>query len=55
MSNRHISDELARFHRFTDDGRGRGRARQRLAGSNLCPNVPVAPASPGHVYHHRLP
>jgi hypothetical protein len=41
-----VPDELARFHRFTDDRR-RGRARQWLAESGLRPAVPAQPASPG--------
>lgn len=49
-----VPDELARFHRFTDDRR-RGRARQWLAGSGLRPTVPTAPASPGRPDLHRLP
>lgn len=40
-----VPDELARFHRFTDDRR-RGRARRWLAESGLRPTVPVEPASP---------
>ena len=36
-----VPDELARFHRFTDDRR-RGRARQWLAESGLRPTVPDA-------------
>lgn len=47
-------DELARFHRFTDDRR-RGRARQWLAESGLRPTVPVEPASPGRPDLHPLP
>jgi len=47
-------DELARFHRFTDDRR-RGRARQWLAGSGLRPTVPAEPASPGRPNLHGLP
>ncbi len=38
-----VPDELARFHRFTDDRR-RGRARQWLAESGLRPTVPAEPA-----------
>lgn len=41
-----VPDELACFHRFTDDRR-RGRARQWLAESGLRPAVPAQPASPG--------
>jgi hypothetical protein len=47
-------DELARFHRFTDDRR-RGRARQWLAESGLRPSVPAGPASPGRPDLHGLP
>ena len=47
-------DELARFHRFTDD-RCRGRARQWLAESGLRPTVPAEPASPGRPDLHGLP
>ena len=50
-----VPEELARFHRFTDDRR-RGRARQWLAGSGLRPTVPAEPASPGRPdLHHGLP
>jgi hypothetical protein len=48
-----VPDELARFHRFTDDRR-RGRARQWLAGSGLRPTVPAEPASPGRPDLHEL-
>lgn len=47
-------DELARFHRFTDDRR-RGRARQWLAEAGLRPSVPGEPASPGGPDLHPLP
>ncbi len=47
-------DELARFHRFTDDRR-RGRARQWLAESGLRPAVPAEAASPGRPDLHGLP
>ncbi len=47
-------DELARFHRFTDDRR-RGRARQWLAESGLRPTLPAEPASPGRPDLHGLP
>lgn len=47
-------DELARFHRFTDDRR-RGRARQWLAESGLRPAVPAEPASPGRPGLRPLP
>lgn len=47
-------DELARFHRFTDDHR-RGRARHWLALSGLRPTVPTEPASPGRPDLHALP
>lgn len=49
-----VPDELARFHRFTDDRR-RGRARQWLAESGLRPAVPVEPASPNGPDSHGLP
>lgn len=49
-----VPDELARFHRFTDDRR-RGRARQWLAGSDLRPAVPVEPARPNGPDSNRLP
>lgn len=49
-----VPDELARFHRFTDDRR-RGRARQWLAGSGLRPSVPDVPAIPGRPDVDRLP
>jgi hypothetical protein len=47
-------DELARFHRFTDDRR-RGRARRWLAESGLRPTVPTEPTSPGRPDLHALP
>ncbi len=49
-----VPDELARFHRFTDDRR-RGRARQWLAESGLRPTVPTEPTSPGRPDLHGLP
>jgi Uncharacterised protein family (UPF0158) len=49
-----VPDELARFHRFTDDRR-RGRARQWLAESGLCPAVPFDSATSGRPDHHGLP
>jgi len=49
-----VPDELARFHRFTDNRR-RGRARQWLAESGLRPTVPAEPASPGRPDLHPLP
>jgi hypothetical protein len=49
-----VPDELARFHRFTDDRR-RGRARQWLAESGLRPTVSAEPASPGRPDLHPLP
>lgn len=49
-----VPDELARFHRFTDDRR-RGRARQWLAESGLRPAVPADPASPGRPDLRGLP
>ena len=48
-----VPDELARFHRFTDDRR-RGRARQWLAESGLRPVVPAEPTSPGRPDSDRL-
>lgn len=47
-------DELARFHRVTDDRR-RGRARQWLAESGLRPGLSTEPASPGRPDLHGLP
>lgn len=47
-------DELAHFHRFTDDRR-RGRARRWLAGSGLRPTFPAEPATPGGLDPHPLP
>jgi hypothetical protein len=47
-------DELARFHRFTDDRR-RGRARRWLAESGLRPTVPAEPGSRGRPDPHGLP
>lgn len=41
-----VPDELARFHRFTDDRR-RGRARRWLAEEGLRPTVPTEPAPRG--------
>jgi hypothetical protein len=49
-----VPDELARFHRFTDDRR-RGRARQWLAGWELRPTVPAGQASPDRPDLHALP
>lgn len=49
-----VPDELARFHRFTDDRR-HGRARQWLALSGLRPVVPAEPISPGRPDSDRLP
>jgi len=49
-----VPDELARFHRLTDDRR-RGRARQWLAESGLRPALPTEPASPGRPDLHGLP
>jgi hypothetical protein len=49
-----VPDELARFHRWTDDRR-RGRARQWLAESGLRPTVPAEPASPVRPDLHGLP
>jgi hypothetical protein len=49
-----VPDELARFHRFTDDRR-RGRARHWLAGSGLRPTVSAEPTSPDHPDLHGLP
>lgn len=49
-----VPNELARFHRFTDDRR-RGRARQFLALSGLRPAVPVEPALLGYAYLHGPP
>ncbi|MFH0750689.1 MAG: UPF0158 family protein [Chloroflexota bacterium] len=49
-----VPDELARFHRFTDDRR-RGRARQWLAESGLRPTEPAEPDSPGRPDLLRLP
>lgn len=49
-----VPNELARFHRFTDDRR-RGRARQWLAESGLRPTAPAEPASPGRSDLNALP
>ena len=46
-------DELARFHRFTDDRR-RGRARQWLAESGLRPTVSAESTSPGRPDLHAV-
>jgi hypothetical protein len=46
-------DELARFHRSTDDRR-RGRARQWLAGSGLRPSVAAESTSPGRPDRHAV-
>ncbi len=48
-----VPDELARFHRFTDDRR-RGRARQWLAESGLRPTAPADPVSPRRPDLHAL-
>jgi len=49
-----VPDELARFHRFTDDRR-RGRARHWLAESGLRPTVPGEPAALGRPDLHGHP
>jgi len=49
-----VPDELARFHRFTDDRR-RGRARQWLAESGLRPTAPAESPPPGRPNLHALP